>query len=201
MKVKSLTFASVIAAIAASVCCIGPIVAVGLGFSATGLAAAFEPVRPYLLGLTFLLLSFAFYRAYRRAEENCATGVCERPVSRRAQMLVLWLGAAIVVLFAAFPYYSGTVWKTLGPRFRTVAASTAETNSLAVLTIDDLNCGGCVAAIQQTLSQLDGIRDVKFNYNDNTASVLFDGKRLTAQQIEAKVKAAGVNVLALRSNG
>jgi len=201
MKVKSLTLASVIAAIRASVCCIGPVVAVGLGFSAAGLAAAFEPVRPYLLGLTFVIFGSAFYRAYRRPEENCATGVCDKPVSRRAQMLVLWLGAAIVVLFAAFPYYSGTLWKTLGPRFQTVAASTAEPNLVAVLTVDDLNCGGCVAAIQQTLSRLDGIRDVKFNYNDNTASVLFDGKRVTAEQIEAKVKAAGVNVVTMRSNG
>ncbi len=201
MKVKSLTFASVITAIAASVCCIGPIVAVGLGFSAAGLAAAFEPVRPYFLGLTFVILGFAFYRSYRRPEENCATGVCEKPVSRRPQMLVLWLGAAIVVLFTAFPYYSGTLWKTLGPRFQTVAPGTAEVSSLAVLTVDDLNCGGCVAAIQQTLSRLDGVRDLKFDYNANTATVRFDGKRVSAQQIEAKVKAAGVNILAVRSNG
>jgi copper chaperone CopZ len=116
-------------------------------------------------------------------------------------MLVLWLGAAVVVLFAGSPYYSGTLWSTVGPRFQTVTAGTTESNSLAVLTVDDLNCGGCVAAIQRTLSRLDGIRDVKFNYSDNSARILFDGNRVTAQQIEAKVKAAGVNVLALRTTG
>src|SRR2546428_7191250 len=139
MKVKSLTFASIIAAIVASLCCIGPVLAVALGFSAVGLVAAFEPVRLYLLGLTFVILGFAFYRAYRRPEEKCATGVCEKPASPRAQMFVLWLGATIAVLFAAFPYYSGPVWKTLGPRFQTVAASTITTgaNSVAVLTVDD----------------------------------------------------------------
>jgi mercuric ion transport protein len=151
MKVKSLTFASVLAAIAASICCIGPIVAVGLGFSAAGLAAAFEPVRPYLLGMTFVILAFAFYRAYRRPEETCATGVCEKPVSRRAQMLVLWLGAAIVVLFAAFPYYCGTLWKALGPRFQTVSANTVEAHSLAILSVDDFElrrlCRGDTADI------------------------------------------------------
>src|SRR2546428_1596013 len=137
MKVKSLTFASIIAAIVASVCCIGPVLAVALGFSAVGLVAAFEPVRPYLLGLTFVILAFAFYRAYRRPEENCDTGVCEKPASRRAQMFVLWLGAAIAVLFSAFPYYSGPVWKTLGPRLQTVAARTitTEATSVAVITV------------------------------------------------------------------
>jgi len=42
---------------------------------------------------------------------------------------------------------------------------------------------------------------VKFNYNDNTASITFDSRRVIAQQIESKVKAAGVNVIAVRSNG
>jgi len=203
MKVKSLTVASVIAAIAAALCCIGPLVAVGLGLGAFGLAAAFEFVRPYLLGLTFVILAVAFYRAYRqRPHEHCATGVCEKPVSPRAQMLFLWLGAALVVLFAAFPNYSAVLWKTFGPRFQTAAASDVAVgeSSLAVITVDDLNCGGCAAAIQHTLSRLDGVRDVKFNYDDNTASVTFDGRRVTAQQIEAKVKAAGVNVLAVRSD-
>src|SRR5437867_10795459 len=103
MKVKSLTIASIVAAIAASLCCIGPVIAVALGLSAFGLAATFESIRLYLLGLTF--------------------------------------------------------------------------------------------------SRLDGIHDVKFNYNDNTASITFDSRRVTAQQIESKVKAAGVNVIAVRSNG
>jgi len=179
MKVKSLTIASIVAAIAASLCCIGPVIAVALGLSAFGLAATFESIRPYLLGLTFSFIGFAFYRAYRGQDEHCATGVCGKTVSRRAQTSFLWFGAAIVVLLAAFPNYSGAVWKTFGPRFQTAIAT----------------------AIQSTVSRLDGIHDVKFNYNDNTASITFDSRRVTAQQIESKVKAAGVNVIAVRSNG
>ena len=203
MKVKSLTIASIVAAIAASLCCIGPVIAVALALSAFGLAATFESIRPYLLGLTFSFIGFAFYRAYRGQDEHCATGVCEKTGSRRAQMSFSWFGAAIVVLLAAFPNYSGVLWKTFGPRFQTAIATAATTqqNSLVVLAVDDLNCGGCVAAIQSTVSRLDGIHDVKFNYNDNTASITFDSRRVTAQQIESKVKAAGVNVIAVRSNG
>ena len=203
MKVKSLTIASIVAAIAASLCCIGPVIAVALGLSAFGLAATFESIRPYLLGLTFSFIGFAFYRAYRGQDEHSATGVCEKTGSRRAQMSFSWFGAAIVVLLAAFPNYSGALWKTFGPRFQTAIATAATTqqNSLVVLAVDDLNCGGCVAAIQSTVSRLDGIHDVKFNYNDNTASITFDSRRVIAQQIESKVKAAGVNVIAVRSNG
>jgi len=204
VKVKSLTIASILAAITASICCIGPGVGIALGLSTFGLAAAFESVRPYMLALTFGMLAVAFYRAYwHRPDENCATGVCEKPISRRATNAFLWLAAALVLLFAGFPNYSGFLWKAFGPRFQSAAASTAAAgqSSLVVITVADLNCGGCVAAIQHTLSRLDGIRDVKFNYHDNTANVAFDGTRVTAQQIEAKIKAAGVNVLAVRSNG
>lgn len=203
MKVESLTITSVIAAIAASLCCIGPAIAVALGLSAFGLAAAFESVRPYLLALTFGILAIAFYRAYRRQpDENCATAVCEKPVFRRAQVLFLWFGAVVVVVFAAFPYYSGVLWKTLGPPFQVAAASpaTAGESRSAVITVDDLNCGGCAAAIERTLSRLGGVRDLKLNYDDNTAHVTFDRTRVTAPQIEAKVRAAGVNVVSVRSN-
>lgn len=202
MRVKSLTLASIVAATAASLCCIGPVIAVAIGLTAFGLTATFESMRPYLLGLTFCLVGLAFYRAYRGQDEHCATGVCEKPGPRRVQMLFLWFGAAIVVLLVAFPNYSGAVWKMFGPQFQTAVATAATTeHSSVVLTVDDLNCGGCVAAIQSTLSRLNGIRDVKFNYNDNTASITFDSRRVTAQQIESKVKAAGVNVIAVRSNG
>ena|SRR5947207_2374922 len=72
---KIMTVASVIAAIAAALCCIGPIVTVELGLGAVGLAAVFESVRPYLLGLTLVILAVAFYRAYRpRPDGSCAAG-------------------------------------------------------------------------------------------------------------------------------
>ena len=57
MKDKSLTLASILAAGVASLCCIGPLVAVGLGVGSFGAAAWFEELRPYLLGFTALLLA------------------------------------------------------------------------------------------------------------------------------------------------
>ena len=61
MKDKSLTFASIVAAGVASLCCIGPLAAVGLGLGSFGAAQFFEGLRPYLLGTTGLLLAGAFY--------------------------------------------------------------------------------------------------------------------------------------------
>jgi mercuric ion transport protein len=101
---------SVFAAIIASFCCVLPIVFALTGFSILGASALFDAWRPYLLGLTFALLGLGFYFAYRPRREQCAPGsACAIPATNRSGRLMLWLATAAVVLFAAFPYYSGAV--------------------------------------------------------------------------------------------
>jgi len=96
--------ASIAAALAASACCIGPVVAAVLGAGALGTASIrFEPYRPWFLGLTTILLGVGFVSAYRR-EPSCADGTCA-PSSRRTMKIVLWVAAVLAVLLATFPYY------------------------------------------------------------------------------------------------
>ncbi len=96
--------ASVVVAAAASVCCIGPVVAAVLGAGALGAASTrFEPYRPWFLGLTLVLLGFGFVSAYRTQPE-CADGTCA-PRARRTARVVLWIAAGLVGLLVTFPYY------------------------------------------------------------------------------------------------
>lgn len=97
---------SVVAALAASVCCIGPVVAASIGAGALGAASArFEVYRPWFLGVTVLLLGMAFVSTYRRPPTECSDGACA-PASRRTAKVVLWTAAVLVALLATFPYYS-----------------------------------------------------------------------------------------------
>ena len=60
---KKLIGAGLLTAIAASLCCITPVLALVAGTS--GLASTFswlEPFRPYFIGLTILVLGFAWYQ-------------------------------------------------------------------------------------------------------------------------------------------
>ncbi len=101
---------SIFAAIIASFCCILPIVFALTGFSILGASALFDAWRPYLLGVTFGFLGLGFYFTYRPRRKQCAPGsACAMPVTNRSGRLMLWLATAAVVLFAAFPYYSGAV--------------------------------------------------------------------------------------------
>jgi len=96
--------ASVASAMAASACCIGPVVAAVLGAGAIGAASTrLEPYRPWLLGLTVMLLGVGFRSAYRR-EPECVDDTCT-PTSRGTARVVLWVSVVVVGLLAAFPYY------------------------------------------------------------------------------------------------
>lgn len=67
--------AVIAAALAASVCCVGPLLLVmlGIGGARVGNLTALEPFRPYLIGLTLLLLGYAFYKIYSKPKaEACA---------------------------------------------------------------------------------------------------------------------------------
>ena len=104
---------SILAAISASLCCVLPIVFALTGFSILGASALFSAWRPYLLGLTVGLLGLGFYFAYRPRPEQCALGSCEMRVTSRWERPFLWLVTLFVILFAAFPYYSGSVAELL----------------------------------------------------------------------------------------
>jgi mercuric ion transport protein len=94
---------SVIAAVVASACCIGPVVLVLLGVGAFGASlAALEPYRPVFLTVTAAFLGVAFYTAYRPI--NDCDAVCT-PASRRGARRTLWFATIIVLVLVTFPYY------------------------------------------------------------------------------------------------
>lgn len=99
---------SVVAAVGASACCLGPVVLSLIGAGALGAAAAsLEVYRPYFLVLTFGLLGAAFYATYRPTQPACGLGGRCAPASRRTATIVLWVVTIVVALLVTFPYYVG----------------------------------------------------------------------------------------------
>lgn len=97
-------------ALVASACCIGPVLFSLIGAGALGAAAVkLEPYRPWLIGLTVILLGAAFYNVYRpdtRAVRARAEEVCTRSSKRSAKILV-WIAAIVAAMLITFPYYIG----------------------------------------------------------------------------------------------
>ena len=102
--------AGVAAAGASALCCAGPLVAVALGLSGAGLAAMFEPLRPYFIAGTALALGFGF--GVLRPEETraCEPGtLCASPIARRRMKWALWTATIVSIPLLTFPWWSRLV--------------------------------------------------------------------------------------------
>jgi len=105
---------AVLAALGASVCCIGPILAAFLGLTSLGALVKYEPLRPLFAGLTLAFLAVAFYFAYRRRPaEACEPGsVCATHGAtgvQRINRLVLWIVTGVVIVILTFPTWSNWI--------------------------------------------------------------------------------------------
>ncbi|MGH7526736.1 MAG: mercuric transporter MerT family protein [Gemmatimonadales bacterium] len=95
------------AAIGSALCCAGPLVAVALGLSGAGLAAAFEPLRPYFLGVAGLSLGLGFIVLDRENRKACEPGtLCASGAARRRTKRWLWAATLIAAGLATFPWWS-----------------------------------------------------------------------------------------------
>lgn len=95
-----------LAAILASVCCLGPLVLLMLGISGAwiGNLAALDPYRPLFIGAAVIALFFAYRRIFRKAEA-CEPGeVCAVPEVRTTYKVLFWLVTLLIVVAVAFPY-------------------------------------------------------------------------------------------------
>jgi len=104
---KSL-LAGILAAIGASVCCVGPLVllALGIGGAWIGSLTAFEPYRPVFIGLTLLFLGFAFRKLYL-VPRACAPGTsCIDPQAPKRQRLIFWSVAVLLLGLLAVPWFA-----------------------------------------------------------------------------------------------
>src|SRR5260370_41793309 len=99
---------SVLSAIAASLCCIGPLVAVIVGASGFAAAGLFAQWRPLFLSITALMLAATWYLTYRRTKaDHCSTGGCPQKPVAKWNKVILWLATAFVSAIAAVPIFSG----------------------------------------------------------------------------------------------
>lgn len=104
---------SIAAAFGASVCCIGPIVAVIFGMSSLAALARYEPLRPIFGLATAVFLSVAFYATYKRPDTACESRpVCAAQGTSRMQKMnrfALWTGMIVALVVFTFPAWSAWV--------------------------------------------------------------------------------------------
>jgi mercuric ion transport protein len=101
-------WASAVAAVIGSLCCVAPLVLLGLGISGAWISqlTALEPYRPIFIGVMLLFIGLAFRQLYI-VPARCAPGeACANPRLQRRQRQIFWIVVIGLTALIAFPWYA-----------------------------------------------------------------------------------------------
>lgn len=183
--------AGLLAAVAASLCCITPVLAVlgGLG----GIASTFswlDPLRPYLIGFTAIILGYAFYNAYKPIKEGdleCACDDEESPAKKNFlnSKSFLWVVTGVSILMFAFPSYSHIFFPDTNNNHVVV-----DENNIAEakLYIEGMTCTGCEESVNYALQTEEGVISATSSFETGIAKVKFDKSKVNPEQLSKVVE-------------
>jgi len=184
--------AGLLTAIAASLCCISPVLALIAGTS--GLASTFswlEPFRLYFIGLTILVLGFAWYQKLKPKKQiDCNCDTEEKPKFIQTKMF-LGIITVFAIVILAFPNYSNI----FSPKTKKQSIVVEKSNIQKVeFTISGMTCVSCEEHVNHKVNTLLGILSSNASYQNGTAVVEFDNSKINITEIEKAINSTGYSV-------
>lgn len=197
---NTFTGIGIIAAIAASLCCITPILALLAGVSGAASSHSWlEPARPFLIGLALAVLSFAWYRSLRSKEASACghDGACtvEKKSFLTSKTFLIIITVAAIALIA-FPYYA----KIFYPKTEKQNIVVVERNNIqtASFSIKGMTCQGCEAEVNNQLYKVVGVINAQTFYNKGISTVKFDKSKASVEQLKNAIAQTGYQVVSYK---
>ena len=193
---KAVTGVGIFAAIAASLCCITPVLALLAGASGAASSLSWlEPARPYLIGLAIVALTFAWYRSLSK-KLNAACGpdgacVVEKKSFLASRTFLIIITIAAIALIA-FPYYANVFY--LKPEAQNVMVVERNNIQTASFTIKGMSCKGCETEVNNELHKVAGVIDAQTFYDKGTSIVKYDKTKATVEQLKNAIAQTGYTV-------
>lgn len=181
-------------AVAASLCCITPVLAL-LG-GASGLASSFswvEPFRPYLTGLTAIVFAFAWYQKIKPQKQiDCD---CEAGNKKSFWQSKSFLGIVTVIaaLLIALPYYA----KVFYPKPQEIKVVMVDKINIqqAFFKIKGMTCESCTQHVNSEISKVKGIVAFQTSYENSISIVKFKNSKTSVDSIAAAINKTGYKVV------
>ena len=178
---KVSTFGSIVSAIVASICCIGPVVLAVLGVGGAGLFSKFESLRPFFIGITVVLLGSAFYLTYKKRNIKCRDGTYKVKSAGKWNKIALWGATILAVFFVAFPYLH-----------LSNQSPASGQGTEVIIPVKGMTCSGCEFDVENAVRKLgDGIIQVKADYQKGEVYAKFAEEKVTIVEIVEAINKAG----------
>ena len=97
----------IVAAIGASICCVGPFVLLLLGVSGSWISNLlfFEPYQPIFISVVVGLLAWSGWKIYQPIEDCEPGSVCAVPETRLRRQIVFWNTAVLALALVTSTYW------------------------------------------------------------------------------------------------
>ncbi|MBS1681568.1 MAG: Mercuric transport protein, MerT / Periplasmic mercury(+2) binding protein, MerP [Cytophagales bacterium] len=185
----------VVAAVAASLCCITPVLALlgGIG----GIASTFswiEPYRPYLIGATTLVFGFAWYQKLKprkKDEIDCECETDEKPSFWQSKRF-LGIITIIAALLVSFPHYAH-IFYPKSPAANVVIVEKSNIQQVE-FKISGMTCQSCSEHVNHALDGVPGVLEHSTSYEHGTSLVKFDVSKASKAKLVEAVNSTGYTV-------
>jgi mercuric ion transport protein len=194
-KSKWLLAGGIGAAFTASLCCIGPVVFIGLGLGSFAAAGVFETLRPWFALVAIVALGFAWRQALRK--QACADGECEIPAkSRKGQVVLLSLVSLLSLVFLGYPSIANLMLNASEDTQLVMGPNSSE----LVVSIPSMDCAACAVGIQGELKKIEGIDSAQISYDNKQAVIVYNSNLIAETQILEAIKSTGFPPVKLKEN-
>ena len=189
------TGAGILSAMAASLCCITPIIALLAGSSS--IAANFswiEPARPYLIGLSIAVLALAWYVKLKPSKNNYMDCDCEptKKTSYIQSKTFLSIVSVLAILMMTFPLYAKVFYPK--PKTQATILAAVDNKQQVKFTIQGMSCASCELEVNNELSKVNGVIAYKTSYAGKSSLVTYDKSKVDVKTIEAAINKTGYKV-------
>ena len=185
---KGAATTGILAALAASSCCIPPVIAAIAGVGGMGSTLSWmEPFRPYLIGLAVVAIGYAWYAHLKpKAADDCGCDI-EKPkwYQTKGFLIGITIFAAISI---SFPYYSGIFFSDNSAN-KTIIVKESDVVQ-AIITIEGMTCTGCEHHVNSTLNNSVGVIEASSSFETGKAQVKFDKTKVSIDELSKAVEEA-----------
>lgn len=192
---------AILSGVSLKLCCWGPLVLTGIaGISGSSIYFSWlAALRPYLLTLAFLSLSFAFYQVYgqKTKDSGCSGDCVTEKKSFFKSKLYIWIVGVFVVFTTLISYYPEIFH--LAPEKQFIFADKSNIQSVKI-SIDGMVCTGCEENINKTVSKLDGILKINTSHKTGVSDIEFDSSKTDIKEIENIIRSKGYIVKNIKND-
>lgn len=179
----------IIGALAAMICCLGPLVPILLGVGGATALFGLDRYKPWFIGLGLVILALASWYAVHKQNHCCAVRSVGRNVKTVATIFGVGIGAYLLLQFAIVPALSSVASSKVAAAHESTSRDSRAGGAQVNLHIDGMTCAGCAIGVESAFLKLPGVNSAKVDWKTGDAVVRIDPHKTRPEKLlKAKVE-------------